>query len=475
MIRRVLKLSDRPYWILYLAPDRLIEHDKLLKLQKDNSKTFLDKIVIPALFQKNMVHNLRKSLNMFEEIFSGLVNTKNASKNDVIGRVASLWYTFTKTAHASLGPRVGNFTEQLITYWIKKYSPNVEVYTNITLSKCLSDILKVSLPKNRAKIDFVIFSSASHVLSLIELRISEHTGGRTGQESLMDKLVKVLNWLEESDIKLREVMVNAGYNKLILDIAILFSEKDYGLLSEYNYSKGRFTSLRKYIIEDRHFGGVLKKLIEIYGYEISYDSSATFRSTYSKEALDNALKIYRKVYLRKDNFIVELSILWGDDFFRKYVGRMFCDLIEELSKEIADDIWLFFSIVINEFKVLHVFNVMNIHKLYKFLTEYNRSLINKFLEIYTDEHINSLSKYFRKLDNFAAYCVMQFLDYVRRKGIQLRLLETNDVTKQLIYLKQLCLVALAMYYYHNLKEHKTQYNIEKGKNHIIIPLDRFLK
>ena len=442
---RCTSMVKRVYRILHLIPDRLIEGNKLLKIQKNYSKTFIEGLVIPTFINTTRLVGLEESLTDFEKIFSGLINTVQAPQEDVIGRVASLWYAFTKTSHASLGPRVGNFTEQLIGYWIEKYK-GANVYINANLHNYFRKSLGIPLEKSRRRIDFIIEDSTSGTLSLIELRESEHTGGRTGQESLMDKLTEVLQWIEDPRITLRNSLTRVGFNKLELVIAILFSERDRKLLTEDNYSEGRFTSLRDYILDKRHIGGVLKVLIDEYGYEISLDKGKTFtKIKYDKHLIDRALKSHRKISLKSDNFIIDLSILWGNEFFLKYIGKTFHELISETSKEIADDVWLFFSVAINEFKIYREFDETNIHKLYHFIRT-NRDLVNEFKALYNDQNIKSVNEYFERLDRIIRNYISEFMRYAERKAIKLRLLETNEFMKQYIYLKQLCLVALSTYY-----------------------------
>lgn len=438
--------NGRVYKVLYLTPNRILKGNRLLKLQKEYTKTYIEDLILPALRDPRKMDELKDVLTEFEKIFSGLINTLNAPDDDVLGKVALIWYAFTKTSHASLGPRVGNFTEQLIKHWIENYR-NVNVDTNVSITKYFNKHFSTSLKRGKRRIDFIIDDVNRHTLSLIELRESEHTGGRTGQESLMDKLTEVLSWLE-NNVELREKLKEKGYNKLELIIAILFAEKDHKLLSQDNYNEGRFTSLRDYILDKRHIGGRLEELINEFGYELSLNGGHNYiKLKYSEEArelIDEALKSHRRIYLRKDNFIVELSILWGDEFFMRYVGKRFYDLLDKVGYGIADDIWLFFTVTINEAKILKEFSFTNLGKVYEFLTR-NKTLLSKFNVLYTNPSITTLVQYFNALDALLDTYVNQFIKYARDNKLELRLLETNDFLKQYNYLKQLCIVALAMY------------------------------
>lgn len=439
---------NRVYRILYLLPDRLLTKNKLLELQKEYSKTYIKDLVLPSLCDPARMDKLKDLLNDFEKVFSGLINTFNSSQHDVLGRVAAIWYAFTKTSHASLGPRVGNFTEQLIRYWIKKHRENVDVYVNTVLTRYFIERFRVPLRRGRRKVDFIIEDRNTKTLSLVELRESEHTGGRTGQESLMDKLTQVLGWLEEPNIKLREILMRNNYHRLELAIAILFAEKDHRLLSQENYNEGRFTSLRDYILDNRHIGGKLKELVNNHGYEISLDECRSFtRLRYTnntREQVDQSLKEYRRICLRKNDFEIELSILWGDEFFNKYIGKSFYELLSEAENEVADDIWLFFTVALNEAKILKEFGSSNLEKIFKFLIE-NKDLLNTFNQLYNNQNITTVMEYFDRLNELLDKIAKLFIQYAENNNIEIRLLETNDFLKQYIYLKQLCIVALALY------------------------------
>ena len=343
---------SRVYKVVYLAPPRLLKDNKILELQRDYSKTFIEEIVIPALCNNVKLKEFKNEIQEFEKVFTGLHNNLSVPeeniREDVIGRVATVWYAFTRRSHASLGPRIGNFTEQLIKHWIEE--TGVKVYLNVDVTRYFIENFDLPIREGKRKIDYIIEDPKNGTLSLVELRESEHTGGKTGQESLMDKLTEVLEWVEERG--LREKLLEKGYRKLELIIAILFSEKDRTLLSEENYNEGRFTSLRDYMLHNKHIGGALKKLIDDHGYLVSIDGGKSYEHiTYDKELLDSTLKNERKVCIKKDSFVIEISILWGDEFFKRFAKKSFSELMYGREPEIADDIWLFFSVAINEFKI----------------------------------------------------------------------------------------------------------------------------
>lgn len=54
-------------------------------------------------------------------------------------------------------------------------------------------------------------------------------------------------------------------------------------------------------------------------------------------------------------------------------------------------------------------------------------------------------EYFDRLDELLDKIAKLFIQYAENNNIELRLLETNDLLKQYIYLKHLCIVALTLY------------------------------
>jgi hypothetical protein len=426
------------YRVLYLAPKELVKKNDILNLQYENAISFLENHVLKALFRGEV----EPKLTEFEQIFSGIKNIiSSVEDQNVLGKVASLWYYFTKMAHASLGPRVGNFTEKLIAYFIKKYNKDVHrVDTNVTLSKLAKEF---ELEDNsRSMIDFVIVKSDE--ISLVELRISEHTGGKTGQGSLMDKFVKVLDWLEEKGF--RKKLVSGGIKSLNLVIAILFSEDTHELLSSNNYSKGRLTSLINYILDERHIYGKINKLIQNFGYE-------TADCEELKVQIEKRLSRERSFSLEKDGFKVKFSILFGDEFFERFTGKRLYDLIKGEEYLIADDIWLFFALTLNELKISMEFSQTFARQIYDFLSqsEKGKEITKSFIKLYqtAKRHKMDLNEYFKRLDNIITECSNEFMKYASKIGLKLRLLETNDITAHYAYLKQLCLASFALYKFYN--------------------------
>ena len=101
--------------ILYLVPERLIHLNKILVLQWENIKT-----LIPCLLKSLYMDGVEVKLHGLDKVFTGIIKLRERLNRNVLGKVASLWYYLTRIFHQSIGPRVGNFVEELISYWIEQ-------------------------------------------------------------------------------------------------------------------------------------------------------------------------------------------------------------------------------------------------------------------------------------------------------------------------------------------------------------------
>jgi len=437
------------YLVLYLTPSRLYESHIIPKLQAEALETYIENVVIPVLCNHEIDRKIEAELTVTERIFSGLINTSSAHEKDVMGKVASLWYFFTKKTHASLGPRIGGFVEdlgrELARHWITSKSGSVGVIeSEVNPGDFFERYFNIALPATKMKVDFTIYEG--NTVSLVELRTSEHTGGRTSQQSLLDKFDWILDMLESKS--LRTSLVGKGVNKLELVIAILFSEKDKELVNRRNYSRGRHTSLVKYIVDKRHIGSRIESLVKAYGYEISYDGGRKFENSFSLEKLESALNDVniRKIILKKDVFILEIAILWGDEFFIKYAGSTFNELIKSSINTIADDLWIFLTVTLNELKLMKEFGSGAVERVYRFIRS-RSDLHQRFLQLYRDPSINSIDAYMNRLNSVFDEIAIEFIRNLPSQQTDFRPLETNDMTAQYIYVVQTVIVALAMMLY----------------------------
>lgn len=434
------------YLILYLLPERLIRQNKMLLLQWENIKT-----LIPCLLESLYKGDVEVKLSELDKVFTGIIKLRERLDGNVLGKVASLWYYLTRVFHQSIGPRVGNFVEELISYWIEQEGNYKVVGRNVTLKEAFEK-LGISGIENRSKIDFVLESDSEGTsgkrLALIEVRMSEHTGGRTAQESLLDKIVYTLNILEEQKIPLREKLLNKGIQEVALSIAILFSEH-HELLNEKNFNKGRLDSLINYIMDKRHVWGAVKGLSD-HGYKFC-DGSPIAAEKIRRE-LSNPKS--RKICIQdsRASLRVWLKILFGDEFFKEYVGSSLNKLLTDYASLIADDIWLFYTVTINELKVAAELGQTHVRRIYEDLLK-NPKMFERFInEIYNNANLSSsLDNYVDSFNQWIEECANSVIRTYKERNEELRLLETNDVVAGFEYLKQLCICALAEYFTLNYK------------------------
>jgi hypothetical protein len=421
------------YAILYLTPERLIKQNRILELQWSNVKT-----LIPCLLKSLYTGSIEVSLHELDKVFTGIVKLKDVPESNILGKVASLWYYLTRVFHQSMGPRVGGFAEELIAYLVNSGGKYRVIGRNITLGKALRELVGVSV-EHRSKIDFVFRGNDN--VALVELRMSEHTGGRTGQQSLLDKIDYILAVLEDERVGLRQKLIDKGIRELSLSIAILFSES-HELLTKENVNRGRLTSLINYIMDERHVGGFLERISKGDRYRMCDGTPITFeRVERELSNIDN-----RKVCIKESNtdFRVWLKILLGDEFFNEYAGSNLSDILARHGNIIADDVWLFYTILINELKVARQFGYTHVRRVYEDL-----KLSNLFEHFYNNVYNNtelSLESYVQQSNQWIEGCANTVIKVYREKGQQLKLLETNDLIANFEYLKQICICTLALYH-----------------------------
>ena len=409
--------------ILYLTPQRLFEDNTLLKLQWEGIRT-----LIPCFLKALYYGNVTVKLHEFDKIFTGI---KNLADEDVITKVAPLWYYFTKVTHQSIGPRIGDFAERLSEDLINKGNLCRVIGRNIVIKDVLLELFGITRNWTN-KIDFVIECKDS--LAFIELRMSEHTGGKTAQGSLMEKFDKILDLIVQGNIK--------SVKPIKFVIAILFNE-DHELLTENNYDKGRLNSLiRNYIMNKDHIWGRLEKLSQL-GYKTCEGKNI------HEPVIQSELETNRSVCLTKDGFNIYIKILFGEEFFREFTGLSLIELLEKFGDIIADDLWLMYSLTINELKVAKEFGRTNVMKVYELMrTDQELSNIrSEFRRMYISGNSGNtnITNYMEELNHLITELSNKILEVLEKKGEKIMLLETNDLTENYKYLKYVCVGALELY------------------------------
>jgi len=440
-----MKYNHNNYLLLYLIPHRLFQDKDILNLQWSSIES-----LIPCLVKSLYDGSIQVRLHDFEKALTGLINVENTTSINILGKTATLWYYLTEVFHQSLGARKGNFAEELITKWVEYYNKDgckrlrvVKVDDrshSLTLGKVLGQKYGIS-SRSRKQIDFVLESEALKSVDFIELRMSEHTGGRTAQESLLDKHEELLEMLNKG---LREALLRRGFHEMNLVIAILFNER-HELINpadENSYNLGRLNSLINYIMQDNHIWGKVKNLIE-QGYAYCNGQKIGRNSFEEKlKSRDHSVCIASN----DGKFKVWFKILLGDQFFNEYMCVNFDKIRNQWFSMIADDVWLFYTLSINETKLAREFEQTSARKIYELLNEEKMSILNEFEKLYEDGRrgVLSLMNYVSQLNGLADQCVNEVINYAKKRDLELRVLETNDVTAIHEYLRQLCLAVFAI-------------------------------
>jgi len=444
-----MKPEYNHYLILYLTPNPLFQDNDVLNLQWSNSKS-----LIPCLVQSLYDGVVPVRLHDFEKALTGLMNAERTAEWNILGKTASLWYYLTELFHQSLGPRKGGFAEELIVKWVEYYNnenvqkckgfkavkvDNDNKSNSLTLGKVLTQYGISS--KSKRQIDFVFESEKLGRVDFVELRMSEHTGGRTAQQSLLDKHEELLEMLNKG---LKERLLAKKINEMNLVIAILFNER-HELIDPKNknsYSPGRLNSLIKYIMQRNHIWGRVDDL-KSRGYR--FCNSKQINELTFQNMLTNSHSVC--IVSGDGKFRVVFKILMGNQFFNEYMCKDFSGIQKDWLSMIADDVWLFYVLSINEMKIAKEFGKTSVRIIYELLSSEKNSTLNKFENLYKKGRAEklSLTEYINQLNELANQCVNEVITYAKMKNVELIVLETNEVGALHEYLRQACLAAFAVY------------------------------
>lgn len=426
--------------LLYLTPRELFKGNYLLEQQWTSLET-----LIPCFLKSLYEGKVDVKLHEFDKLFSGLVNIQAPDQYDVLAKTASLWYYFTRITHQSVGPRIGRFAEGMIKYWIEKSNLFDVVERDVTLSTVLKKHFGIEDMRHENKIDF--FMKGRERAVFVELRMSEHTGGRTGQESLLDKFNKILDLVVSGELVAASKA--RGLKELRLCIAIIFNENQELIDKERkNYNAGRVRSLISYIMEDNHVWGRVANLVNKY----TFCNGEHIDKSRFKKALEEKYEVCLKHC--NEDFRVRLEILLGNDFFRSVLGASLHELVAKHGEVVADDLWIMYTLTLNELKIANMFGKTNPRIIYE--TSMNvpeiRDVFNDFQRLYEkyqrDAQLTgtlSLVDYIVHLNEVINKLAHTVLNAFSKIGHPLYLLESNNMTMAYNYLRYVCAAVLALY------------------------------
>lgn len=399
------------YLVLGLAPKKILEKDRYLNIFWKNMET-LYKNFLPAIIYGKM----DDSMNEIERIFTGLKKYQGLDEDYMVTTAEDL-LVFTRLFHSSTGPCKGNLFEELIEEWLK--DGGFTVVRDLMLKTALQQFLTTWQNRwekilGKGKIDFVL--KKDDRLALVELRMSEHTGGRTGQESLMDKFNKFLETLTlEKDFA--DAIRKSRIENVEMIIEIVFSEDSKSIIDQPN--TGRLNSLISYLCEENHIYGKLRKLIKI-----------------SRDEFGEELRRKREFSFDHEGIHFSLKLMYGNEFFKAYLGKDLDELLGNLI--IPDDVWMLFTIAINELRRLKLSRSGKTLtcEVYEIVEDLSREGDNVF-ERYEEEiqNVQDLDSFVEKLDEVTNKIREHVLKVAEEARRQLFVLDTDDVSKSYRYLK----------------------------------------
>lgn len=415
-------MEDGKLVILGLIPKNVWESTSF-KLFWKYTKT-LYKNILPVIESGEVPFKM----NDIEKLFTGLISCSERDRDFIVDYSEKL-LVLTRFFNSSVGPRKGDFFEALIENWLK--NAGYIAYRGAVLK----DILRIELSPDswkdewnevlgKSRLDF--FLKKYDTISLVELRMSEDTGGKTGQQSLLDKFNGFLSLMQDPDfiVALRKSSVK----RVELVIETVFSENDKTIVNEP--SQGRFTSLVNYIAKEEHLYGKIKKLLK----------------NTSRKEFEAKLRQNRKFEFEFSSLNVSIILMYGNEFFSKYLNEKLEHLLN--TKEIPDDIWLLYSIAVNELLRMRISeNGKTLtREVYDILLTYAPEEIEKLFEEFAIAKRNSRGKTVKFFVDYADKVTDRIrqlvLELVEKNNISLQIFPSSDFQKSYRYLKYIAYLIL---------------------------------
>lgn len=374
---------------------------KFQEIQLKYINSILQDILVPILCDYENINIIKSQITDIESFYFGF----KQNPSSISEKLALPLYISNRFFIASSGPRFGSIYEDLIRSFLENFGYQVDERVNIFKYTLFSEYYQKKYSKQQKVIDFI--ARKDNKLYLIEQRTSEHSGGRTGQESLLDKFKVFLNWIIE---KSADPLINKGLREIYLIIFISYSEK-HEILTEQNVNRGRINSLIEYIVENLgdYFNSLANK-----GFKTECIGLAS------------CLGKYRRLVFYTDQVKIEFRIMLGEEFYKEILGEKYSSLKNKiLNEELGDDLWVIYSILPYELRLYYEEGFMWSNCIYEMLiSRYNNIITSASSE---DDIINKIAS------------------KIIEDQKDLRLLETNNLSKQYEYLKTLCAASLILY------------------------------
>jgi len=391
---------------------------EIQSLQLNAQLSILTELLIPLLYNPRNFDRLKSRVNDSEKFYFGI-----KEYGDFLSKLTLPLYFTTRFFMASSGPRAGRMLEDLIGSIVKEKGKYI-TYQRSELSIYFPDI------KERKQIDYIL--DKDDKVYFIEQRTSEHTGGRTAQESLLDKFRIITDKIITNNLG----QLNDKKKEIHMRIFILFNEKQE-LISRENMSKGRLISLINYIMEEDNLGRRFKELSSMFSATECFDltKNKSIRSSDFRSCLKEG-----KIVYWKGNKIVSFGILLGDEFFKELLGIDFDNVKSDLlNSELGDDLWIMYSLLPYEMRSYYLNGFTWTRKLYDEIIK-NFKIDDKVVS--EDEIIKSIrekiisDEKFRNLNLIESTDLKQqvkYLEYLIAAGLIIRAIgPIEDISKKLI-------------------------------------------
>lgn len=247
-------------------------------------------------------------------------------------------------------------------------------------------------------IDFV-FERGDRIY-LVEQRTSEHTGGRTGQESLLDKFREIMDELASNPQSF------SGFREINMRISILFNE-NHQVINRQNMTKGRMTSLISYVTEPDN----LKRFSNL---------AKIYRS--NCDDVERCLAQGNIVKFEGSSRTITFGIWIGEEMFSELINTGGASVLrEDLSEKLGDDLWIMYTLLPYEMRNYYSLGFTWVRKVYDDVVSHYS--IPRGID---DE--NSIIRELREM--------------VVKRYDCLPLLETNDLKAQIEYLENIIAASL---------------------------------
>jgi len=183
------------------------------------------------------------------------------------------------------------------------------------------------------------------------------------------------------------------------------------ILTEQNVNRGRINGLIGKIVEN--LGDYFTRLV-----------NKGFKTECI--GLASCLEKYRRLIFYTDRVKIEFRIMLGEEFYKEILGEKYSSLKNKiLNEELGDDLWVIYSILPYELRLYYEEGFMWSNCIYEMLiSRYNNIITSASSE---DDIINKIAS------------------KIIEDQKDLRLLETNNLSKQYEYLKTLCAASLILY------------------------------